>query len=159
MSDPIALRVIYAIRDRLQLIDGAAPYTFDLSDSVSLGKQAIDEGQVPCAIVHAPTEVITSTDGEASGKGYSNKVTQAIEVEAYCDADSDDWLVQASLLLADLKRALRCDTGLVESGQNIAAFSITGSEKLPPQDSLNYAGVRVSLSAYHTEKHGDPTTK
>ena len=159
MSDPIALRVIYAIRDRLQLIDGAAPYTFDLSDSVTLGKQAIDEDQVPCAIIHAPTEVITSTDGEASGKGYSNKVTQTIEVEAYCEATPEDWLVQVSLLLADLKRALRCDTRLIESGETVAAFNIVGTEKFPPQDSLNYAGVRVSLSAIHTEKIGDPTTK
>lgn len=162
MADPISLRVLYAIQDRLQLITGGNPYNTTAGDNVLIGAATVDaESQLPCCVIREMDESATAAgpdQSEIAPTDGSRKmlVRLGVHVEGYAAGAQSTVGIVASQLKADIKRAVMSGGPLEHSGLRIGPISFAGAEPLTREDGSNAEGVRVRFIATYTEKVGDP---
>lgn len=162
MADPISLRVLYAIRSRLQLITGGTPYNTTAGDNVVIGAASMDaESQLPCCVIREIEESATAAgpdNSEIAPTDGSRKmlVRLGVSVEGYAAGAQSNVGEIAAKLKADIKRAVMSGGPLEHSGLRIGPISYGGAESMPREDGSNAEGVRVRFVATYTEKVGDP---
>jgi hypothetical protein len=162
MADPIALRILYAIRTRLYTILVADGFNTNAGENVLIGGSVVDaEEALPCVVIREgeETSLAAGPNGtQVTPTGGSTKMltTLIVNVEGYvAAAQTSTGTVQAKLK-ADIKRAILTGLCLREGGLDIAPVGYLGSEPFTRDDGGNGEGVRVRFSVTYTEKFGDP---
>ena len=165
MADPIALRVLYGFRDRLQAITGGAPYNTEAGQNVFIGAGTVDaESKIPCVVIVEGEETATQTaagggQGVAAGQSTKMQIALNVNVEGYLAAAQSNTGEQQAKLKADIKRAVMGPGPIAHSGLTIGPLTYLGAEPFTREDGSNAEGVRVRFVATYTEKWGDPDAK
>lgn len=160
MSDPIALRAITAVATRLAAATGSSPYHFNLTNKIFLGLPTVQESEVPCAVIHAISETMTTADGAVmAGQLSHGKTSLEIAVEIYVAATEANFMTQVERAKADVKRALfdYARPALSDAGGQIGPLAYLGSELIERDPGQSWCGVRINARAIYTESFGDPT--
>lgn len=160
MSDPIALRALYAMRTRLQAIDGNSPYHTAAGSNIFIARATVDQTLLPCAIIFAGDETATASTGDAppSGQSQAMRVQFDVTVEGHVAAAQSNTGEQLELVKADIKRALLlyATPKLTDGGLLIGPIAYLGATPLPRADGDVTESVQCRFRITYTEKFGDP---
>lgn len=160
MSDPIALRAIYAIRTRLQAIDGNSPYNTAAGSNIFISRATVDDSVLPCLIIFAGDETAAPSTGEgvASGQSQAMRIALDISVEGHIAAAQSNTGEQLEKIKADIKRALLryAEPTLKDGLFAIGPIGYVGASPLPREDGDVTESVQCRFRVTYTEKFGDP---
>lgn len=161
MTDSVALRAIYAIRQRLENIGGGAPYNTEAGQNVFISRATVDKTLLPCVIIVPGDETAapTSGDGVPYGASQAMKIVFEIAVEGHIAAEQSNSGEQLEQLKADIKRALlKYDQPqlVYPFNGNIGPIGYIGSSPLPRGDGNATESVQCRFQVVYTEKFGDP---
>lgn len=160
MSDSIALRAIYAIRTRLQAINGSAPYNTAAGSNIFISRATVDDSVLPCLIIFAGDETAAPSTGEGvpSGQSQAMRMTLDISVEGHIAAAQSNTGEQLEKIKADIKRALLlyAEPTLKAGLFSIGPIGYVGASPLPREDGDVTESVQCRFRVTYTEKFGDP---
>lgn len=160
MSDPIALRALYAIRTRLQAIDGNSPYNTAAGSNIFISRATVDDSVLPCLILWAGDETATASSGSAPAAGQSQAMRMSLDinVEGHVSAAQSNTGEQLEKIKADIKRALLLfDQPTLKDGLfPIGPLIYVGATPLPREDGDVTESVQCRFRVTYTEKFGDP---
>lgn len=160
MSDPIALRALYAMRTRLQAIDGNSPYNTAAGSNIFISRATVEPEQLPCLIIFAGDETAAPTTGEGvpSGQSQAMRIVLDVTVEGHIEAAQSNTGEQLEKIKADIKRALLrfAEPTLKDGLFAIGPLGYLGATPLPREDGDKTESVQCRFRVTYTEKFGDP---
>lgn len=160
MTDSVALRAIYAMRTRLQAIDGNSPFNTAAGGTVLINRSVVEKGDLPLIVIVPGDETVepSSGGGVADGRSQAVKVQFDVNVEGMVLAEQSNTGEQLEEIKADIKRALMLfDEPTLKDGLfSIGPIGYLGSTPLPREDGAATESVQCRFRVTYTEKFGDP---
>ncbi len=160
MTDSVALRAIYAIRTRLQAIDGNSPFNTAAGGTVLINRSTVEKADLPLVVIVPGDETVepSSGGGFADGRSQAMKVQFDINVEGMVLAEQSNTGEQLEEIKADIKRAmlLFAEPTLKDGNFAIGPIAYLGSTPLAREDGAATESVQCRFRVIYTEKFGDP---
>jgi hypothetical protein len=152
MSSPKLLRILETVALRLSGVRRAAGYYSDIGQLVIMDRIPPSEDDLPCVQV-----ILGTRDSEEnSSDGEQARAKTTVDVIAYAKCNSDSEIVAAQLL-ADIQIAVEtADSTLGGMLHRPAGLLWVEDEIFPVETGSNAVGARVSYSAPHIRKYGNP---
>ncbi|MNS90006.1 hypothetical protein D3C72_1240400 [compost metagenome] len=147
-----ALEILQAIKARLATIRTADGYATDIGARVYLGREFGNDEQdpVPLASLH---DGGGETKGDMRPHAGTNSCVRSFVVEAFDTCDSDNPLIKAHALIADIKRAVFKDGGL---GGLVMNLRIVGDRPMPRAAGSKTVCAQVLGAVEYLEKPTAP---
>lgn len=149
---PKLLRILEAVKTRVEAIRTSSGYTFNIGADVRLDEREPDENDLPCANVWFEPGVIGDVQNERQ------RVDQTINVVGYVPLTEEGGHADGCRLLADIQRAVEiADRNLdgllldVLYGIQPQSFDI-----IQPEKGVNAVAARITYAVPHIRKSGDP---
>lgn len=160
MTDSVALRAIYALRTRLEAIDGTGAYNTSAGGQIYIARGKVDQSVLPCLILVPGDETAAPTtgDGAPSGQSQAMRMSFEVNVEGHVTAEQSNTGEQLEYIKADIKRAvLLFDSPTLADGNfKIGPVGYLGSTPSPRDDGSQTESVQCRFRVTYTEKFGDP---
>ena len=155
MSDPIALRIIEAMKARLEAITttpgpGIDPFHTDAGERVYLGRRTLDADEVALVIFSG-----LETGGDSSHPKLAAELAVHIEGQ-HPLANRDDGEQIGQRLIADIQRAAEIQGDRTLGGLAFRFVKYTGRALAYPPDGAALVHVRVSYSIGYHREYGAP---
>ena len=150
---PKKTRALLAIKELMEAIDGTGEYVNTVS-AVSIGRGLAGQEERPFISIN-DQQSSRQSEGLYRAFEYACEIT----VDCFCKTDEDEPGIAASLLEADVKRALggAKDQKLRDDDGEIGAIKFVSSQSLAVDNGSDIEGYRITLEAIITEKWGNPT--
>lgn len=155
----VAARILTALAQRLQAINGRYPYATDVEQRVLLRRPSYDwqEGLPAVFVYRKPSETQRRglPNSELGDTTVSFGVAGVVRVEDNC-------AVTIEAILGDIHRALELPNDLYlrdrTLGRNLLnqPLLITAIDTAPAQDALPFDIVEVTVQCTYPQKYGDP---
>ena len=152
MSAPKRLRILYAVRDRLQVINQAAGYYTDVGRDVRLDRRDPDLEHAPLCHLYFEAGEVQRTQNERQS------IDQPVTIVAVAPLKSHEPEELGEMLLADIQRAVELNDrslggllSLATEGLQPVAFEIS-----MPESGSNVVAAAISYAAPYIRPSGDP---
>jgi len=150
MSGSKVLRILQAVKGRLQAVNQAGGYVTDIGNDVRLTRAQPADIEAPCALVFRNDRTVVETSHAASRCDFT------ITVEAYAEIVGDE-MEAGEALIADIQQAVELEDETL-GGLLTQQYGLTfqSDEIFFPETGANVVGAAVTYSAPHIRKHGNP---
>jgi hypothetical protein len=148
--EPRRLRILRALKDKLEQIKTANGFYTNAGDHVALGKfrQGVDlRSSLPQIVLN-----VTRTTTVAEGL----QINLPVVMQGLIFEDVEDPLAVAELVMADIERALFGGTFDQTLGGLIFDILIGEIEPVPREDGSQLAGLQVEVLLTYSRKPGEP---
>lgn len=152
MPSPKRLRILYALRERLRVINQAAGYYTDVGRDVRLDRRDPDYEEAPLCHLYFETGEVSAAQNERT------RIGQPVTIVAVAKLKSNEPEELGEFLLADIQRAIELDDrtlgGLLSraaEGLQPVAFEIS-----MPDSGSDIVAAAISYAAPYIRTSGDP---